>query len=609
MKLSIHKLLAVGLFALSLALPANAGPVDAFRAAETARAFFQNDRSAVRRMAPIRQVDFYDTPLTKAGNTAPAFHIFNREGGGFVIIAGDDACKPILAYSFENSFGTGESMPEGIRDWLNDFEEQVSLVRTEGVRPAEAAEAREAWTAVLARTKAGGFLPAVKYNTPVWTQTEPFNNLTPMSGDKHAVIGCVPLAMGMIMRFFSYPSAGTGSLPSYSYELDGGTLCSIEGFDLGHPYDWDHIKYDYRDGYTEEEAAAVARLVYDCGVAVQAKFAESTSANTQTMASCAVNHFGFDPGAYYYKRALFSDAQWLDMLKGDLQDHPVLYSARRDGGGHAFLVDGYDESGNVSVNWGWGGNSNGYYALSAFTPSTSRQYIYSHAAVFGLVPKQGSGGQTKEYLYYQSGTASSGTVYNGLTPSGTIRPGQAFTMQVGFLYNGGIQSFEGQYFLALTDSDGEVIEEICTIRDIEAIKTGSGRGYTNIDCMMRSYPKEGEKIRLKYRSLNWPEGVWEMPLYDHSSDIVAEISVADDTRLADVTSVGYNKTSGDVTVETKDRVDWSLKGPSGTAVTEGVTYNMTTLTIPTANLPQGAYTLTLQRDSEKLVLTLKMGNK
>ena len=90
---------------------------------------------------------------------------------------------------------------------------------------------------------------------------------------------------------------------------------------------------------------------------------------------------------------------------------------------------------------------------------------------------------------------------------------------------------------------------------------------------------------------------------------MAEISVADDTRLADVTSVGYNKTSGDVTVETKDRVDWSLKGPSGTAVTEGVTYNMTTLTIPTANLPQGAYTLTLQRDSEKLVLTLKMGNK
>ncbi len=606
---SLHfflKGLCVVLLTVSTAATALADPVDALRAGETARAFFKNDANAVRRMAPLTRVALYDAPLTKAGEQTPAFHIFNREGGGFVIIAGDDACKPVLAYSFDESFGDVASMPDGLRDWLSDFEDQVGVIRREGDRPAV-----EAWTAVLTRTKGGNdYKPAVEYATPVWNQNAPFNNLTPMSGSSHAVIGCVPLAMGMLMRFFGYPAKGEGYLPPYSYELDDGTLCSIEGFELGHPYEWDKIKFDYREGYTEEEGAAVARLVYDCGVAVQAKFAESTSANVPTMAGCAVDHFGFDPGAYYYKRELFTDAQWLDLLKGELQDHPVLYSARREGGGHAFLVDGYDQSGNVHVNWGWGGSSNGYYALSAFTPSTTRQYIYSHAATFGLVPKQGSSEKTKEYLYFQSGTSSSsGNVYNGLTPSGTIRTGEAFTMQVGFLYNGGIHSFEGQYFLALTDRDGAVVDAICPVKDIDVLKSGSGRGYTNIDCMMRAYPQEGEKIQLLYRSLDWPEGVWETPLFDRTSDIVAEIAVSDGTKLSDVTSVSYNKTSGEVTVETKDRVDWTLKSSSGTAVKEGIVYDFTTLKIPTEGLSKGAYSLTLKHNGEQVVVNLKMGNK
>ena len=599
-----NRLLIGGMLALLSALPALAGPVDVHQAGDVARAFFRYDPNAGRRMAPLTHVDLYDAPLTKAGDPAPAFHIFNREGGGFVIIAGDDACKPILGYSFNESFGDMTKIPDGLREWLSDFEEQVSLIRREGDRPNT-----EAWTAVLVPTKAGsGYLPAVEHVTPVWSQKEPFNLLAPELGGQRAVIGCVPLAMGMMMRFFGFPAKGEGYLPPYSYEQDG-TMCSIEGFELGHPYDWDHIKFDYREEYTPEEGAAVARLVYDCAVAVQAKFAESTSANMSVMAGCAVNHFGFDPGAYYYGRDLFNDEQWLDMLKGELQDHPVLYSARREGAGHSFLVDGYDTDGNVHVNWGWGGSSNGYYALSAFTPSANRQYVFNHAAIFGLVPKQGSGGTAKEYLYYKSGTSSSGTVFNGLTPSASIRTGKPFTMQVGFLYNGGLQQFEGQCFLALTDRDGAVLEAICQVKDIDALMAGSGRGFTNIDCYMHSYPQEGETIRLLYRSLEWPEGKWEFPLYDLSSDLVAQIEVTDDTKLADVTSVAYNKTSGEVTVETKDRVEWSLKNSSGAEVKEGCVYELTTLKIPTEGLPKGSYTLTLKRNGEQVVINLKMGNK
>lgn len=581
-----------------------AEPVDALRAQDAARAFFQGDRNYSRRMAPLKQVRLASAPLTKAGEEAPAFYIFNRAGGGFVIIAGDDACRPVLGYSYDFNFGETADMPENLQEWLADLEEQITFARTEGRRGASAVKA---WADLTVRTKAdGAILPAVKHVTPIWSQSEPFNRLTPMVDGKHAVIGCVPLAMGMIMRFYGYPGKGEGTLSSYSYTMDNGSSCQIDGFDLGHPYEWDKIKYNYKEGYTEEEANAVARLVYDCGVAVQAKFDESTSASTQKMAGCAVTYFGFDPGTYYFKRDLFTDEEWMTMLQNELQTRPILYSARRESGGHAFLVDGYDEQGSLSVNWGWGGNSNGYYALSAFTPTESRQYIYSHGAVFNLKPKEGEGGSPQSYLYYQAGTSSTtGTEYNGLTPSETIRPHQTFSLKAGFLYNGGIYPFTGEYVVVLCDKDGKVKENLCNVTTFNELAAGSGRGFPSISCFMQSYPLEGDKVCFMYRSDEWPEGVWEFPHYDLTSSIVTEIPVTDDTKLEEVTSFSFSKTSGVIMIETKDLVNWTLQDASGKSVTDGVSYEMTALKIETARLQPGTYTLTLKRFSEQLTLTLK----
>jgi len=95
--------LLMSLILLSV-LPLRADSVDARRAAEVARAFFQNDRNVALRMAPLQPVERAAAPLTKAGEELPPFHIFNRAGGGFVIVAADDACNPILGYSFTHSF-------------------------------------------------------------------------------------------------------------------------------------------------------------------------------------------------------------------------------------------------------------------------------------------------------------------------------------------------------------------------------------------------------------------------------------------------------------------------------------------------------------------------
>jgi len=587
--------------------PLQAGPVTRERAQEAAQTFFQYDRCRSPRRTVLRQVEF--APLTKSAGE-PAFYVFEREGGGFVIISADDCCRPVLGYSFEHPFADPASMPAGLQDLLEDFGEQVALVRSENKAASPAAML--AWAGLEARTKAGngGFEPALKLETAQWGQGAPFNDLAPEIAGKRAVAGCVPLSMSMICRYYNYPERGTGTLDSYTYTTDSGSSQTIDGYDLGHAYAWDKIKMSYKDEYTEEEAAAVAQLVYDCGVMVQAKFDSSTSSNTGNMIRQAIEHLGFDAGAVYENRGFYSDAVWTDKIKAGLQDGPILYSGRREGDfGHTFILDGYDEQDNFSINWGWNGSSNGYYALSAFEPSSNRAYIYKHAACFGLKPD--AGGSSEGYLYLTSGTASSGTEYNGLEPLvDKIVPMESFDMKIGGLANGGNSPYSAYFILALVGSEDNIKDFVCGSQYYSETNPRSWRGYTSISCILPVYPREGDRIKLYYCAED--EVVmnpvpWKPVRWDRTQETVGEIFVTDDQSLAEVTSLNYNKTSGMLNISTKDGVEWKLSGGSGAS--EAVSYVGTKLDIDTSVLPKGSYTLTLTRDKDKVELKLKMGQK
>ena len=586
---------------LALAFPLRGEPVGADRAGEAARAFFQRDRNVALRLAPIQRVERAAVPLTKAGQAEPAFHIFNRAGGGFVIIAADDACNPVLAYSFTNHFGLGADMPDGLSAWLDDLEEQVAYARE--ATATDRQQAQRKWDAVFAQTKGDdGYKPAVQYETPVWGQGTPFNDLAPVISGKKAVAGCVPLAMSMMAWFYKYPTAGKGTVPGYTYTTDAGTSQSIESITLGTPYQWDKMKMNYTEAYTAEEAAAVAQLVYECGVMVQAKFDSSTSAQTFSVGEKAIEYFGYDPGAIGYYRGYFSDDEWLSMLKKELQEHPVIYTARRDGGGHAFLVDGYDERDFLSVNWGWSGKSNGYYALSAFTPTADKHYIYKHGALFGLKPD--AGGTPIEMLYLLNGTSSSGVSFNGLELLDTVIPRHTFKMKVGGLCNGGNASFEGQFILALTDAQGTIKDFVCGSQYYDVTDPRKWRGFSEVSCILNTYPAPGDVIRCFYRSILWPENDWRPVYFDTTEGVVGTIPVYDNQTLAEATDFAYNKSVKSVTINTKDRVSWSLKSSAGAEVKDVVSYAGVQMIIDATSL-KGAYTLTLKRDDDQYTVTLK----
>lgn len=70
-------------------------------------------------------------------------------------------------------------------------------------------------------------------------------------------------------------------------------------------------------------------------------------------------------------------------------NRPVIFNGSQadGGGGHCFVLDGYNGNGLFHINWGWGGIANGYFAIPILNPDES-----------GIGAGSGSGG----YAVYQS---------------------------------------------------------------------------------------------------------------------------------------------------------------------------------------------------------------
>lgn len=598
------------LVALLAVLPLRAEPVDVNRAAAVAHSFFQAECSGSFRTTTIHLVQRSWSPATKSAATAPSFYVFNRDGGGFVIISGDDACKPVLAYSDSGCLDSDGPLPEGLCDWLAGFDAQVGAIRAEGVNAQVAAAAAAEWLAVAVPTKSGGnYKPEVLHKTANWEQGAPYNSKCHIINGKNCLVGCVPLAMGIVMNYFRYPDKGTGTLPSYSYDA-WGYKDAVSGYELGYPYEWDKFHdVDFSKGYTADQADAVATLLRDIGVAGQAWYRPGdTDDNFWRLIPAVIKHFGYDPNVNHVKRGFFTDDEWMDMIMSDLQDHPLLYAANQESGGHAFVVDGYDNKNNLHINWGWGPKYNGYFALSAFIPKgTTSNFKFEHTTVLGLVPDKGQGGKSEEYFYFFP-SMSGDTYYPGLMCSGTPERGKTFTMNVVWLRNGGVLPISGKGFFALTDKDGNIVERISKEQTINEVKPGDYYQVWNVSCKIESYPLAGDRLQFFYRCDNWQEGVWKTPLVNSEVETVSMIEVAgDDTKMVDVTSLKYDDTAGEFELKTMDRVDWSLKKGTST-VMEGSSKDFA-IKISVKELKGDTYTLTLKRGKETESLNLKLGNK
>ena len=372
-----------------------AAPVDVRTAQSEAQRFVQQRLYDGKLRAPISgdlklvHVEMNSKMLDRA-----AFYIFNSQNG-YVVVSGDDRCETILGYGdYPLDYN---SIPCNMKALLGMLKEQIEYLQANENLQVEV-------PSLTAPSRIESVAPLL---TAMWDQEAPYWNMCKISGYQ-CLTGCPATSAAMIFHYWKYPDFETPTVPAYRCELSTSyystQYVTVEALPPV-TFDWDNMLDIYTNGYTTDEANAVATLMRYIGQAEHMAYGTSSAggsgvdADSVSLMANAFTFFGYDEetvrvvkktSAYSGGTTLYSDAEWAAMIQEELSEsRPILFCAIAGGffgGGHAFNVDGYDATTNkYHVNFGWSGESNNYFALNSFTGggSTFNQY---QQMVIGIQP-------------------------------------------------------------------------------------------------------------------------------------------------------------------------------------------------------------------------------
>lgn len=459
---------------VALCLPAVAGVVSPRNASDLAEAFFGGSNLTLSA----------GSVSTKASSDYP-FYVFNREGGGYVIISGEDSISPVIAYSETGSFSVNEISP-AFRAWLENVEKGIEYNRANGAEVTP--EIARMWRQVAAysATKAAGDQHMVRnastgmVGTPEWKQSSPYNSKCPLLLGQYTVVtGCVPLALSEVMYYYRWPDTyyGTGPIPSYTVTYDG-TPQTFGGYTPG--------TYNYGNMDT------MYQLITDVGQALQVIYnGTSSSASGKKIVSVAGEYFRYNKGAVILNRESYDATEWYSMICAEIDaNRPVIVDAfSGSGGGHCFIFDGYTESvlDLVHVNWGWGSSMNEWVSLGA-------EYYGDQAAIFGFEPdRSGVSSESETSLIITGG--------NNFTFSAPPVQGNTFSVTVSCINNAGAYPYTGHIRVVHLDKNGSFVENLSTnITSCTSLAPGSR--YTSVtfnNCRINSPIEFGDCISVYHR--------------------------------------------------------------------------------------------------------------
>lgn len=369
----------------------------------------------------------------KSLNGVTDYYVFNRgHDGGFIVVSGDDRVLPVWGYSDKGTFDLS-TMPDNARWWFEEYQRQMQYMRDH--------------PQMKGRKKIELDHSVYPLVTTMWNQCRPFNDMCPVAPAEfdptlyyggRACTGCVATATAQIMNYWQWPKRGRGSSSykcdvSYYDSISGGQVSRQETLSADYSqsvYQWDLMRDEYwfvgdfiddtwysyimviddngrvvldSDGVYGN---AVAKLMSDVGIAVEMGYgSDGSGAVSHNVYTSLYRYFYYITG-YAYRDEFIGD--WDARVREELDNGcPVYYSGGGDSGGHAFVLDGYDNEGRFHVNWGWGGYCDGYFESLALEPGddpylrfnsyqemvTSRPYVSlssdpkSGATIdFGIVP-------------------------------------------------------------------------------------------------------------------------------------------------------------------------------------------------------------------------------
>jgi hypothetical protein len=349
-------------------------------------------------------------PLLDADGTSTIAYVCEVAPTGYVVVSPDTDLSPIIAYSLESDFSWSDGPDNLLVEMLQtDMPLRLTALDQGLVSQAAIAANAKEWAAIChgsaeAHVVHGDEVVGPLIESPTWAQFEPWNLLCPTdpSTGERSSAGCVAIALAQIVSYWDYPRAvsfsttdsyttGTRGIPVQAEEA---TISCIE--------------YGAKD-YRNPSDDTMARLAFAAGVSVEMDYTSAGSGAFVVDVAAALAGSALPPtNSRDVRRSVWgyssadvrscTNAQWgtpfsqdAASFYGSLRENldagkPVLLciSAPGQSRSHAMICDGYESASNrYHLNLGWGGYTDGWYALPEAMPPG---YSIVNCAILNIEP-------------------------------------------------------------------------------------------------------------------------------------------------------------------------------------------------------------------------------
>lgn len=320
-----------------------------------------------------------------------SFHVFDVDGGGFIIASADTEIEPVIVCSDSGTLVEGDGNPlwdivrADLAARMAHARRTARGDRTATDEPNAGGSTADKWATLIrvgeesdrtnlcmSRGDALSSISDVRVAPLLrteWSQ-EDYQNFGSSAADKVCYnyytpnnwpCGCVATAGAQLMRYFKYPSSSV-TPGSYACAING-SPCEL--LMIGGTYDWDNMPEKPANGCTDEQREAIGKLTYDIGVSVGMKYGSGGSSSSAYMlAKRLVDRFGYgNANGVTFNTSLYNYGYSLERLKAAVIPNlmakwPVVLGLN----GHAVVADGYGYSGGsfyLHINMGWANKDGG----------------------------------------------------------------------------------------------------------------------------------------------------------------------------------------------------------------------------------------------------------
>ena len=300
----------------------------------------------------------------------------------FSLISLDTRTLPVLGFG-KGTFDL-EALGKETLFWLEGQKDLIKHVKQNNIQKADFVNniAKVTDSAIIGTTtkdpckgfaEFGGTIVRGPIMSQTWGQGCVYNEQCPdlncdigVCESEEAFTGCVATAMAQIMGHHQSPSN----------------------------YDWGQIQdfYGWND-FNDPGAVDIADLMNDVGESVNMNYGcdgsgVAINAYPIVVPNAFEGQFGFSSGGEYYSNSWsnYGWNEWVTIRHDIRNDRPVILSGCGDVGCHAWVCDGYRqewgcEDGKpwsnlfLHMNWGWNGNSNGWFVSYGLFPDEAGRII------------------------------------------------------------------------------------------------------------------------------------------------------------------------------------------------------------------------------------------